>query len=259
MITIDSRRDLDRIIELNAASEAADALRASAARSGDAVLTSASALLQGDEHALDRFRDAVISPEFLSLLPRWSRELREVAALSPDSGACTIASALKLWLWTARHFRLSAPETVPDELAAAIAPLIAARAFALDVAIEPSIELRRDLAQVYAARVSSLAAATCAELVFGYRRHLVWDAEGCSTCYSSEDLEELEGIMPGFATGARTSADVIEADGSHPAKRGPCAGFHGLEVFMRLRNRVDACLTGTRIAKDRAAAAIGRA
>ena len=253
MLTIDSRRELYRIIDQNASAEAASALRASAARSGDPVLTFASAI---DEHALDRLRDLVTAPEFLAIVPRWTQELREVAALSPDSGACTVASALKLWLWTARFFRVN--EAVLDELALAIVPLLAARAFSIDVAIEPSVELRRDLAQVYAAHVSALAAATCAELVFGYRRHLVWDAEGCSTCYNSDDLDELEAIMPGFASGAGNTVDVIEADGSHPAKRGPCASLKGLDVFLRLRNRLDACLTGARIAKDRAAAAIGR-
>jgi hypothetical protein len=111
---------------------------------------------------------------------------------------------------------------------------------------------------VYAAHASALTAAACAELVFGYRRHLVWDAEGCATCYVSDDLDELEAFMPGIASGAGTTIDVIGADGSHPAKRGPCARVDGLEVFMRLRSRLDACLSGSRIAKDRAAATMAR-
>jgi hypothetical protein len=54
------------------------------------------------------------------------------------------------------------------------------------------------------------------------------------------------------------TTDVVEADGSHPEKAGPCARFDGVDTFMRLRNRLDGCLTCARIAKDRAAAAIAR-
>jgi hypothetical protein len=55
--------------------------------------------------------------------------------------------------------------------------------------------------------------------------------------------------MPGI-TGAAT--DVIAEDGSHPAKAGPCASFEGLEQFTRLRTKLDGCLTGSQLAKDRA-------
>ena len=46
---------------------------------------------------------------------------------------------------------------------------------------------------------------------------------------------------------------MIEADGSHPAKAGPCARTDGLEPFLRMRAKLDGCLTGARLAKDRAA------
>jgi hypothetical protein len=46
---------------------------------------------------------------------------------------------------------------------------------------------------------------------------------------------------------------VIEADGAHSPKAGPCVRFEGLEEFERLRRRLDGCLTGARLAKDRAA------
>ncbi len=115
-----------------------------------------------------------------------------------------------------------------------------------------------DLWHVYAAHAAAQVGATCAELVFGYRRHLVWDAEGCATCYDADELDGHEAMVPGFASGARMSADVIEADGSHSAKAGPCASFNGLDRFTQLRHRMDGCLTGARIARDRAAAAIAR-
>jgi hypothetical protein len=34
---------------------------------------------------------------------------------------------------------------------------------------------------------------------------------------------------------------------------GPCAKFAELEGFVRLRTQMDCCLTGSRLAKDRAA------
>lgn len=194
--------------------------------------------------------------DFASLVPGWIRELREIASLWPDSGACTVATAMKLWLWTTKYFRAAENAAAIDELNDAFAPLFAARVFVHEAIIDD--EARRDLCHVYAAHASAGAATACAELVFGYRRHLTWDAEGCASCFAADDLDDLEGFIPGIAAGARGNTDVVESDGSHVAKRGPCANFNGLDTFMRLRNRVDACLTGSRIAKDRAAAAIGR-
>jgi hypothetical protein len=49
---------------------------------------------------------------------------------------------------------------------------------------------------------------------------------------------------------------VIESDGSHAAKAGPCARFEGYDQFSRLRVRMDGCLTGSHLAKDRAAEAL---
>ena len=262
MQTIDSSviadRELYRLVGVNASTEAAAALRNAALRAPDDVLlTAADEMVRGgSESARVRLREAILSREFAVLLPRLMREMREVASAFPESGACTIATALKLWSWTLDRFR-NQPGDAVDELAAALCPIIAARAFILDVAVSKS-DLRFDFAQVYAAHAAALAGATCAELVFGYRPHLVWDAEGCATCFAADDLDDLESIMPGIASGARTSIDIVEADGSHPAKRGPCAQFDGVEPFVRLRNRLDACLSGARIAKDRAAAAIAR-
>jgi hypothetical protein len=50
--------------------------------------------------------------------------------------------------------------------------------------------------------------------------------------------------------------DVIESDGSHPPKAGPCVRFVGVEGFVARRNKLDGCMTGARLAKDRAAHAL---
>lgn len=263
-------RQLYRLIDLHASAEAIASLRTASKRGNDdgaltRVLAAASAVLgpsADDSAAHDRLREAASSPEFLALLPRMIRQLRVVASSEPDSGACTVATALALWSWTMNHMSAiadSAPQAI-DDLAEALCPLLAARCLALDIAQSTGNagerELRRDLCHVQAASAAAAAAATCAELVFGYRRHQSWDSSACGACFGSEELDGLEAMIPGFASGGRTNIDVIEADGSHPAKEGPCVNFEGLDKFMRLRRRLDGCLTGARIAKDRAASTI---
>jgi hypothetical protein len=96
----------------------------------------------------------------------------------------------------------------------------------------------------------------CAETVHGHNRHPAWDEAGCHACYQSEELDALEGIIPGIAGAARGVSDVAEEDQAHPFKAGPCPKFEGLEAFGRLRTKLDGCLTGCRLAKDRAAEAL---
>jgi hypothetical protein len=66
----------------------------------------------------------------------------------------------------------------------------------------------------------------------------------------------MEALIPGIASLARGYSDVIESDGTHPTKAGPCVRSHGLEQFAALRLRMDGCLTGSQLAKDRAADAL---
>ncbi|OPZ03616.1 MAG: hypothetical protein BWZ08_02860 [candidate division BRC1 bacterium ADurb.BinA292] len=44
----------------------------------------------------------------------------------------------------------------------------------------------------------------------------------------------------------------------HPPKAGPCVRFDGMNRFLRLRLRMDGCLTGSRLAKDRLAHNLAR-
>jgi hypothetical protein len=279
-------RQLYRLADLSAAAESASALQAATRRSSDAAgivaqtLTAANEVtscgtkdswLPADIAARERLRDASGSPAFRALLPVWIRELREVAVERPDTGACTLATALQLWAWTLDHFRSGDAAraewgpTAVAELADALAPVVAARCFVLEVSgratpgAKAETGLRADLCHVFTAHAAAAVGTTCAELVFGYRRHLVWDAAGCASCYGGDELDELEGMIPGIGSSARGMDDVVEADGTHATKAGPCARFNGVESFTRLRSRLDGCLSGARFAKDRAAAAFGRA
>jgi hypothetical protein len=61
--------------------------------------------------------------------------------------------------------------------------------------------------------------------------------------------------MPGISAMA---VDVIAADGSHPLKAGPCAGCGGSAEFLRLQGKLTTCLSGARLAKDRAADTVSK-
>ena len=61
--------------------------------------------------------------------------------------------------------------------------------------------------------------------------------------------------MPGISAMA---IDVIGADGSHPQKAGPCAGCAGASEFLRLQSKLATCLSGSRLAKDRAADTVSK-
>lgn len=213
--------------------------------------------------ARETLRRLMTSRAVLDVMPNWIRELRDVAAMVPGSGACTVATTLELWTWTTRHFlaQPDRPSSVVGELADALPALVAARCHIL-ATVRPTAastaphELLLDLCHLHAAQVAGAVGTLCAELVHGYRRHPAWDAAGCASCYGADELDELEGLMPGFASSARTQADVVERDGSHAAKAGPCVRLNDVEPFIRLRRKLDGCLTGARRAGDRAAAAL---
>jgi len=278
------RRRLHRLADLYAAAEAEAALKRAASPEGGEtglaadVLSAASAVwnpgasaaseLPDDEAAHDALRRAVLSAEFKPILAGWIREMRVLASERPDSGSCTLGTALQLWLWTLDHSRDDGrtaegqPARAVDDLIDGLCPVLAARSLVREVAGRvPGVAAveghRADLSHVYAAHAAAAMGALCAELVFGYRRHLIWDEEGCATCYRAGELDELEAFIPGYASGARAVAEVIEEDGSHALKAGPCVRFDGVETFTRLRGRLDGCLTGARLAKERAAATIG--
>jgi len=221
------------------------------------------------------------NPLFLAQFRSWIKEMRAIASSHPGTGACTLATAMTMWLWSLERLQhstdgdgsklyQSARQGVTFPLADAFCWLLAARCQILDV-----LELERrgaqdasvaegltgllnffsDLCHVQSAHASGEAARICAELVFGYNRHPAWDEEGYKGCFSSQELDELEGFIPGIAACA---VDVIGPDGTHPPKAGPCAKCNGAEQFLALHNKLDTCLTGARLAKDRAAEAVSQ-
>ena len=216
---------------------------------------------------------------FLEQFRSWVREMRKIASDHPGTGACTLATAMTMWLWTLEHLQhntdaegsklyQSARQGVTFALADALCWLLAARCQILDLlelerrggqdasvaeGLPGTLNFFGDLCHVQTARGSGEAARICAELVFGYNRHPAWDEAGYRGCFRQDELDELEGLVPGIAACA---TDVIANDGSHPIKAGPCAKCNGAEQFLTLHSKLDTCLTGARVAKDRAAEAI---
>jgi alkylation response protein AidB-like acyl-CoA dehydrogenase len=219
---------------------------------------------------------------FLVQFREWMAEMSRIASRRPGTGACTLANAMKLWLWTLTHLQSATDadgsklyhksrQSVTFPLADALCWLLAARQFILDVieleekgtanpaladGLPGFLSFFTDLCHVQSARAGGEVGRICADLIYGYNRHPAWDEANCQACYSAEELESLEGIIPGIDGSARACSDVTEANESHPLKAGPCVKFNGLEAFVRLRAKLDGCLTGARLAKDRAAEAL---
>ncbi len=240
------------------------------------------ATYEGPEAVQRRNLSVTMTSEvFLAQYQQWILDMRAIASRRPGTGACTIATAMQLWLWTYQHLRVatdadgdalyqSARQGVTFPLADALCWLLAARQFILDVieleekgpenpvvaeGLTGTLEFFSDLCHIQSARSAGEVGRICAELVFGYNRHPAWDEKGYNGCYNSDEITQLEGWVPGIAACA---TEVISDDGSHPLKAGPCASCQGLEGFQRLRTKLDGCLTGAQLAKDRAAQAISK-
>jgi alkylation response protein AidB-like acyl-CoA dehydrogenase len=219
---------------------------------------------------------------FLAQYRLWIADMRRLASERAGTGACTLATAMQMWLWTLQHLQQatdpsgarlyqSSRQGVSFPLADALSWILAARQQVLDVLelekqgpghpvvaeqLPTLVPFLMDLCHVQTARAAGEVGRVCTDLVFGYRRHPAWDEPGRSACYAANELDALEEVMPGIAATARFYSDVIETDGTHPSKAGPCVNTAGLEPFVRLRAKMDGCLTGSRLAKDRAADAL---
>ncbi|MGB7554307.1 MAG: acyl-CoA dehydrogenase family protein, partial [Candidatus Korobacteraceae bacterium] len=236
--------------------------------------TQLEATYEGPEAVQRRNLSVTMTNElFLAQFEQWILEMRRIAEHRPGTGACSLATAMQLWLWTYNHLQVatdadggalyqSARQGVTFPLADALCWLLAARQQTLDLieleaygpahpvlaeGLEGTLSFFTDLCHVQAARSAGEVGRICAELVFGYNRHPAWDEEGYKGCYRSDELDSLEGLIPGISACA---TDVVGADGSHPIKAGPCASCNGLEGFQRLRSKLDGCLTGAQLAKD---------
>ena len=266
-------------LQREASERAADLLRLPA---GDPHRAQLEATYEGPEAVQRRqLSITMTNPLFRAQFQAWIREMRGIASERPGTGACALATAMGMWLWTLERLQgstdadggrlyQSARQGVTFPLADALCWLLAARCQILDAlelerrgASDPAVaeglaglvNFMTDLCHVQSARASGEVARICAELVFGYNRHPAWDEAGYRGCYQQDELDSLEGIIPGIGS---YGLDVIGSDGSHPKKAGPCAKCNGAEQFLSLQTKLSTCLTGCRLSKDRAAEAISK-
>jgi hypothetical protein len=219
---------------------------------------------------------------FLAQFKQWIVEMKRLASERPGTGACALGTAMKLWLWTLNHIQTATDadgaklyhktrQGVTFPLADALCWLLAARQFILDVVeletkgaqnpaladgLAGTVAFFTELCHVQTARACGEVSRVCTELVHGYNRHPAWDDASCHACYGADELASLEGLIPGIDGSARAYSDVAEAGEPHPCKAGPCVKAVGLEPFNTIRAKLDTCLTGCRLAKDRAAEAL---
>jgi hypothetical protein len=219
---------------------------------------------------------------FLAQFRLWIKEMRKVAASKPGSGACNLATAMELWLWTLEYLQRakdadgvklykSQRQGVTFPLADALCWLLSARLQILDVlelesrgsespvleeSLEGFVSFFTDLCHVQSAATAGEVGRICSELVYGYNRHPAWNDEEYASCYQPDDLAVLEGVVPGISGTAESYSDVVPDGDFVPSKAGPCVRFDGYEEFARLRAKLDGCMTGNRLAKDRAASAL---
>lgn len=199
------------------------------------------ATYEGPEAVQRRQISVTMSNEvFLALMQRWADDLRTIAARQPDLGACVLAHAFDLWLWTLNHLKTAKDATgakllsgnrhgVVFPLADALCWLLAARQQMLDVieleakgpdspvvaeGLAGLVNFYADLAAVQAASAAGESGRICAELVHGFN--------AVATCCGEDETAKA------------------------------------LEPFGQLRLRIDACLAGSRLAKDRAASALSQ-
>ena len=218
---------------------------------------------------------------FLVQYKGWIADMRRIGSDRPGTGACALGTAMQIWLWTLEHLQEATDADgkklfhgnrhgVTFPLADALCWLLAARSFILDVleleakgpqnatvaeALPGLMRFYTDLCHTQVARSAGEVGRICAELAYGFNRHPAWDAAGMAACYQECELEEIENVIPGIAGAASSYGDVVKGQ-QHPTKAGPCVHFDGMEEFVRLRTKLDGCLTGSRLAKDRAAEAV---
>ena len=209
------------------------------------------ATYEGPEAVQRRQLSVTMTSEvFLAVFRSWIAEMRKIAAARPGTGSCTLATGMELWLWTLEHLQKTADalgtklysgnrQGVTFPMADALCWLLASRFQILDVleleakgpehlvaseGLNGLVNFFTDLCAVQAAAAAGEAARICAELVYGYNELPACTDENC-TCGKADQSGAAAAVM---------------------------------EPFIYLRMKLDASLSGARLAKDRAAEALAK-
>jgi alkylation response protein AidB-like acyl-CoA dehydrogenase len=209
------------------------------------------ATYEGPEAVQRRQLSVTMTSEvFLAVFRSWIVEMRKIAAARPGTGACALATGMELWLWTLEHLQKTADalgiklysgnrQGVTFPMTDALCWLLASRFQMLDVleleakgpehlaaaeGLPGLVNFFTDLCAVQAAAAAGEAARICAELVYGYNELPACTDENC-TCGKADESGAAAAVM---------------------------------EPFIYLRMKLDASLSGARLAKDRAADALAQ-
>jgi alkylation response protein AidB-like acyl-CoA dehydrogenase len=209
------------------------------------------ATYEGPEAVQRRQLSVTMTSEvFLAVFRSWIVEMRKIAAARPGTGACALATGMELWLWTLEHLQKTADalgiklysgnrQGVTFPMTDALCWLLASRFQMLDVleleakgpehlaaaeGLPGLVNFFTDLCAVQAAAAAGEAARICAELVYGYNELPACTDENC-TCGKADESGAAAAVM---------------------------------EPFIYLRMKLDASLSGARLAKDRAAEALAQ-
>jgi len=70
------------------------------------------ATYEGPEAVQRRQMTVTMTSEvFLAEFRAWAVEMRAIASRRPGTGACTLASAMQMWLWTLNHLQKATDPT----------------------------------------------------------------------------------------------------------------------------------------------------
>ncbi|NDV19569.1 acyl-CoA dehydrogenase [Pseudodesulfovibrio sp. JC047] len=186
------------------------------------------------------------SDVFQHIMENWVKQMQTAGQQVPGLGGYVIASAMELWQWTLNHLKTAKDDDgrklyhnkrqgVTFAMADALGWLLGPYYLAMDVMeliekgpMSPTLAeglddltgFYKDLCHIQAARAAGEVARICTELVYGF-----------NTCSCNQPAAE-------------------------PGGQSTCAGREDLVDFRALKAKVDMCMAGSRMAKDRAGHAL---
>ena len=205
------------------------------------------ATYEGPEAVQRRHLTMTMTSEiFQHIMDNWVKQMQAAGKNVPGLGGYVIASAMELWQWTLKHLKVAKDDDgrklyhnkrqgVTFPLADALGWLLGPYYLATDVmeliekgpmsptlaeGLEDLTGFYKDLCHIQAARAAGEVARICTELVYGF-----------NTCCCNEPTAE-------------------------PGVRPECTGREDLAQFRELKAKVDMCMAGSRMAKDRAGNAL---
>ena len=120
--------------------------------------------------------------------------------------------------------------------------------------LDGTVQFLSDLCHTQAAQAAGEVSRICAELVFGYNRHPAWDEEGATAASSPANSKSTKRPCP-----ASPPWPSMSWPPTAPIRKGrPLRRLRRHSDFLRLQNKLTTCLSGSRLAKDRAADTVSK-